>query len=134
MATKKVEKELRELTPDEVKHLEAKLLGIRKELLDKADSRIKSGAYQISRDDLSDDGDKASVEAEKDLGMTLAEHERSKLQLVERALKKIESKDGSYGLCEGTGDPIGLRRLEVQPWAVYSLRYQEEIEKGRRGA
>jgi DnaK suppressor protein len=64
--------------------------------------------------------------------MTLAEHDRTKLHMVERALKKVDSGDGSYGLCEGTGEPIGFKRLSIQPWVLYSLRYQEELERGRR--
>lgn len=131
MAPKK-EKEAEELSPEEIADLKDQLTKIRDELHEKAHSRIKSGAYQISRDDLADDGDKASVETEQDLGMTLAEHERTKLTMVIKALRKIEANDGSYGLCEGTDLPIGYRRLKIQPWVLYSLRYQEELEKNRR--
>lgn len=135
MASKKEkdkDKEAEELTSEEITELKDVLLRKREELHEKARSRVRSGAYQISRDDLADDGDKASVETEQDLGMTLAEHERVMLNLVERALRKIEAGDGSYGLCEGTGSPIGFRRLRLQPWVMYSLRYQEELERNRR--
>jgi DnaK suppressor protein len=126
------EKELQPLTSDEVQSLKDMLLKEREGLLKKSEERITAGAYQISRDDLADDGDKASIETEQDVGMTLAEHERSKLALVERALRKIEANDGSFGVCEGTGEPVGYQRLSVQPWVLFSLRYQEELERGRR--
>jgi DnaK suppressor protein len=126
------EKELQPLTSDEVQSLKDMLLKEREVLLQKSQDRITAGAYQISRDDLADDGDKASIETEQDVGMTLAEHERSKLALVERALRKIEANDASYGVCEGTGEPVGFQRLSVQPWVIFSLRYQEELERGRR--
>ena len=66
--------------------------------------------------------------------MKLAEAERQKLYLIEKALRKIEGNDGTYGLCEGTGDPIGFKRLKIQPWALYSLRYQEDLERNRRAS
>lgn len=122
-----------ELTQDEITKLKSQLETVREELENKARERKAEGMYEISRDDLADEGDLAAVETAQDVGMKLAEHERHKLYLVERALKKIEAGDGMYGLCEGTGEPIGYRRLEVQPWVPYSLRYQEELEKGRRG-
>jgi DnaK suppressor protein len=120
------------LKAEEVLKLKDILVQERDSLLSKANERVNGGAYQISRDDLADDGDKASIETEQDVGMTLAEHERNKLSLVERALRKIESGDSSYGICEGTGEPIGFHRLSIQPWVLFSLRYQEELEKGRR--
>jgi DnaK suppressor protein len=129
----KVSKELQELTPDEVLKLKDVLLKIRETLHEKSRERKAEGMYEISRDDLADEADLASVETAQDVGMKLAEHDRHKLTMVEKALKKIEANDGSYGLCEGTGEPIGYRRLEVQPWVLYSLRYQEELERGRRG-
>ncbi|MCA2960817.1 MAG: TraR/DksA C4-type zinc finger protein [Silvanigrellales bacterium] len=129
----KQSKELQELTPEEMQKLKERLASIRDELLLKARERKAEGMYEISRDDLADEADLASVETAQDVGMKLAEHERNKLFLVEKALKKIDDGLGEYGICEGTGEPIGFRRLEVQPWVPYSLRYQEELEKGRRG-
>jgi DnaK suppressor protein len=125
-------KEVQELTSQEVAQLKAKLLEVREELMTKEKERKAEGMYEISRDDLADEADLASVETAQDVGMKLAEHERNKLNFVERALRKIEEGNGEYGLCEGTGEPIGLRRLQLQPWVLYSLRYQEELERGRR--
>jgi DnaK suppressor protein len=39
---------------------------------------------------------------------------------VERALEKID--DGTYGLCDTCGEPIGDARLEVRPWSVLCVR------------
>ena len=129
----KQQREVQELTPEEVQKLKFRLTEIRDELHAKARERKAEGMYEISRDDLADEADLASVETAQDVGMKLAEHERNKLFLVEKALKKIDDALGEYGVCEGTGDPIGFRRLEVQPWVPFSLRYQEELERGRRG-
>lgn len=133
-ANKQNSQQPQELTDKEVNELRESLTQIRDELHNKAKERRAEGMYEISRDDLADEADLASVETAQDVGLTLAEHERNKLYLVEKALKKIEAGDGSYGLCEGTGEPIGYKRLKVQPWVLYSLRHQEELERGRRGS
>lgn len=121
-----------ELTRDEVLQLKALLIKMRDELVAKEQERKHDGSYEISRDDISDETDLASVETDQEVNMKLAEAERQKLALIEKALRKIDAGDGTYGLCEGTGDPIGFKRLMIQPWALYSLRYQEDLERNRR--
>ncbi|MBX9704046.1 MAG: TraR/DksA C4-type zinc finger protein [Silvanigrellaceae bacterium] len=125
---------IQELTADEIQELKGILLKVRDELYSKERERKAEGLYEISRDDLSDETDLASVETDQEVGMKLAEQERNKLSLVEKALRKIEANDGTYGLCEGTGDPIGFKRLKVQPWALFSLRHQEDLERGRKSS
>lgn len=132
MSTKSTSSQPQELTAAEIAELKSLLIQTRNELHTKAKERKAEGMYEISRDDLADEADLASVETAQDVGITLAEHERNKLYLVEKALKKIDANDGSYGMCEGMGEPIGVKRLRVQPWVLYSLRHQEDLEKGRR--
>lgn len=129
---KSKEYEPEELTAEQVKELRAKLEGLREQLVQKTQARRKEGMYEISRDDLADEADLASAETAQDVGFKLAEHERKQLDQINKALKKIENNDGMYGLCEGTGEPIGYRRLQLQPWTPFSLRHQEDLEKGKR--
>lgn len=122
----------RELSHEEIAQLKVSLIKLRDELTLKEHIRKHDGSYEISRDDIADETDLAAIETNQEVNMKLAEAERQKLNLIERALKKIEFNDGSYGLCEGTGEPIGFKRLQIQPWALYSLRYQEDLERNRR--
>ena len=46
---------------------------------------------------------------------------------INSALKRI--KDGTYGFCEDTGEPIGLKRLMARPVATLSIAAQEKHEK-----
>ena len=46
---------------------------------------------------------------------------------IDSALKRI--KDGTYGFCDETGDPIGLKRLMARPVATLSIAAQEKHEK-----
>jgi DnaK suppressor protein len=123
-----------ELKREEVNELKTILVKMRSDLYAKEQERKHDGSYEISRDDISDETDLASVETDQEVNMKLAEAERQKLYLIEKALRKIEGNDGTYGLCEGTGDPIGFKRLKIQPWALYSLRYQEDLERNRRAS
>jgi len=121
-----------ELTHEEVIQLRSELDKLKNDLTLKAHTRKHDGSYEISRDDIADETDLAAVETDQEVNLKLAEAERQKLNLIDRALKKIEYNDGSFGLCEATGDPIGFKRLQIQPWALYSLRHQEDLERNRR--
>ena len=64
---------------------------------------------------------------EQEFTLGLVEKDRQLMREINVALAKIQ--DGSYGICEGTGNPIGKPRLEVQPWARHSIEYARQIEK-----
>jgi DnaK suppressor protein len=64
---------------------------------------------------------------EQEFTLGLVEKDRLVLREINQALAKIQ--DGSYGICEGTGKPIGKPRLEAQPWAKYSIEYARMLEK-----
>jgi len=65
---------------------------------------------------------------EQEFTLGLVETERKLLREINHALAKIQN--GSYGICEGTGKPIAKARLEVQPWARYSIEYAKQMERG----
>mgnify|MGYP002685049821 CR=1 FL=1 len=52
------------------------------------------------------------------------EHDR----YVESLRKQIE--DGTYGVCDLTGNEIPLARLEAVPYATMTVEAQEKLEKG----
>jgi DnaK suppressor protein len=49
------------------------------------------------------------------------------LSKIDEALRRIE--EGTYGYCEETQEPIGLRRLEARPIATLSIEAQERHER-----
>lgn len=51
---------------------------------------------------------------------------------VREALKRID--EGTYGICEETGEPIGYKRLSAQPWTRLSLEAQQELEMRRKNS
>ena len=57
----------------------------------------------------------------------LIKRRKERKEKIKEALEKI--KFGTYGYCDGTGEEIGIRRLEANPLAIYCIEEQERIEK-----
>ena len=72
--------------------------------------------------------DVGSDNFEQEFTLGLIESERQMLREIQEALVRID--DGSYGICIGTGKPIGKVRLEAVPWAKYSMDYARALEQG----
>ena len=71
--------------------------------------------------------DRASVETDRSLELRTRDRARKLISKIDEALKRIE--DGSYGYCEETNEPIGIKRLEARPIATLSLEAQERHER-----
>jgi DnaK suppressor protein len=74
--------------------------------------------------------DRASAETDRALELRTRDRERKLISKIDDALERIE--DGSYGYCEETGEPIGIRRLEARPIATLSIDAQERHERQER--
>ena len=86
--------------------------------------------YNNSLDDNStsaDIVDQASSYTEKNVEMRAINRQFKLISKIDRALKKI--KDGTYGFCEETGEPIGIKRLMARPIATLCIAAQEKHEK-----
>jgi len=66
---------------------------------------------------------------EQEFALGLMDSERKILHEIDDALNRIA--EGTYGICEGTGEPIPKARLEAQPWARYCVDYARMVEEGR---
>jgi len=77
--------------------------------------------------DVGDDLDQASNERDREFNLIMHQRHLRRLQQINDAFERID--DGSYGLCEGTDEPINPRRLLIMPLARFSLEYQEQQEK-----
>ena len=71
--------------------------------------------------------DRASEEIERSFELRTRDRERKLINKIEAALRRI--KEGNYGYCEETGEPIEIKRLEARPVATLSLEAQEIHEK-----
>ena len=73
-----------------------------------------------------DFGDIASAESAKAIELRTRDRERKLINKINEALERIEN--NTYGYCEITGKPIGLKRLEARPIATLSIEAQEMHE------
>jgi DnaK suppressor protein len=74
-----------------------------------------------------DIADRATSETDRALELRARDRQRKLIAKIDAALARIE--DGSYGYCEETGEPIGLKRLDARPIATLSLEAQERHER-----
>ena len=71
--------------------------------------------------------DQASSYTEKNVEMRTVNRQIKLISKIDAALKRL--KDGTYGFCEETGEPIGLKRLIARPIATLSIAAQEKHER-----
>src|SRR6266576_3966083 len=74
--------------------------------------------------------DRASLETERAIELRTRARERRLISKIDAALHRID--DGTYGYCEETDEPIGVRRLEARPIATLSIEAQERHERMER--
>ena len=108
------------------KYFTKKLVSWRKEI-------VKSNNDNIVLNNLDDNVasadivDQASSYTEKAVEMRASNRRRKLVNKIDQALKRL--KDGTYGYCEDTGEPIGLKRLIARPIATLCIEAQEKHEK-----
>jgi DnaK suppressor protein len=102
-----------------------KLLSWRDEILRGSNETLRQLKEEDNR--VADMSDWASYETERNFQLRARDRERKLLSKIDEALRRIE--EGTYGYCEETQEPIGLRRLEARPIATLSIEAQERHER-----
>src|SRR5256714_8542782 len=113
------------MNPRQLEYFRQKLLSWRAELL--ADS---TGTLQHLKEESllkPDLTDRASLETERAIELRTRDRERKLISKIDAALSRIDT--GTYGFCEETEQPIGVRRLEARPIATLSIEAQERHER-----
>ena len=83
--------------------------------------------HEISSPDIVD---QASSQTEKTVEMRTLNRQRKLLTKIDQAIKRI--KNNTYGYCEETGEPIGIKRLIARPIATLSIEAQEKHERNEK--
>ena len=111
------------------KHLEffkQKLTEWKKDLK-RSNSEALFNASMNDNNSSADIVDQASSYTEKNVEMRDINRKIKLISKIDGALKKIQ--DATYGFCEETGEPIGLKRLMARPVATLCIAAQEKHEK-----
>jgi DnaK suppressor protein len=113
--------------------LTANLKEVRRKLLEMRATFTAAARNRRSPEDLSPDNgdpiDQASQSIEKELNFELSDNERTTLDQIEAALRKIEL--GTYGICESCRKPISKPRLRALPFARYGIDCQTAAESAQ---
>lgn len=117
------------LKKSEIAHFKARLEEMRAQitrLIDGAKKEVTApdeskGYSQHSADEGTDD-------FVKNVNLEVTSKEFGLLRQIDRALEKIS--DGTYGICDISGEEIPIKRLEAVPYATMTVKSQEQFEKG----
>ena len=103
---------------------------IRKKLVAMRDDLLRTVRQKQDMDvgsaEVGDEADQASSSLEKEMLFELNDNERTMLDQIEGALRKMEK--NVYGLCESCQKPIAKPRLEAVPFARYCIACQSSSE------
>lgn len=116
------------MNPLQLEYFRQKLLNWRAELLKESVETL----HHLQEESLNeaDLNDRASNETDRALELRTRDRERKLISKIDEALERV--RDGSYGYCEETGEPIGIKRLEARPNATLTLEAQERHERMER--
>lgn len=117
-----------ELSEAQVGELRGLLEARREQILESINARREQ--ERDAGREVGDEMDEANTEGVSGMTSKLLERDVGLLRQIDSALARIA--DGTYGRCEGTGEPIGYARLRSRPWARFSVAYQEELEREQR--
>lgn len=114
------------MNPRMLEYFRQKLVVWKEEIIKDADATLH---------DLQDEGglqepdiaDRASVETEVALELRARDRQRKLIGKIDEALDRI--RNGEYGYCEETGEPIGIKRLNARPVATLTIEAQERHER-----
>ena len=116
------------MNPRQRVYFRRKMLACKASIL--AESRGTIEHMQEGTRNIPDIADRASEETDRALELRTRDRQRKVVSKIDAALRRIE--DGSYGYCEETQEPIGLKRLDARPIATLSIEAQERHERRER--
>ncbi|MCK5675451.1 MAG: TraR/DksA family transcriptional regulator [Verrucomicrobia bacterium] len=96
--------------------------------------RVSGEISSISRDSLSQTerdpslSDQGTDTFDREFALNQLSSEQDVLFEIDAAIRRLE--EGSYGICEISGEPINLERLQALPYVRYTIGTQSELEKG----
>jgi DnaK suppressor protein len=108
------------------KELEAEAAGLREDI-STAESEIAARLGDAVGDAGDDSADAGAKTFQREHELALTQNARELLAQIERALARIE--EGSYGVCESCGEPIGKARLQAFPRAVLCVSCKQREER-----
>jgi len=118
------------MTKEMIAEIEKKLTEERDRLLQDMSKAI-TGLHQIQdKEELADFTDQSSIESDRHFQLRMKERDRNLLLKIESTLEKI--KEGTFGICEECGKPIGDKRILARPVVSLCIDCKTEQERNER--
>ena len=115
------------MNPNQLEYFKTKLISWRDQILKDCSETITDlQDNQVEADVI----DAAAKEADYKLTLRARNRDFKLLKKIDEALSRIDN--GTYGYCEETGEPIGVKRLEARPIATLGIEAQERHEREER--
>ena len=115
------------MNPKQLEYFKSKLISWRDQILKDCSETITDlQDNQVEADII----DAAAKEADYKLTLRARNRDFKLLKKIEEALVRIDN--GTYGYCEETGEPIGVKRLDARPIATLGIEAQERHEREER--
>lgn len=116
----------------QLKKFKAQLEDMKGKILSDVEQTLSEMTTQTGN--IPDPNDRATVESDRNFELRIRDRERKLMNKIEEALERIDG--GSYGVCEGCGEEISVKRLEARPVAKYCIdcktkQEQRERDQGR---
>ncbi len=115
------------LTKEQLEYFRGKLINWKLELIKESENTKSTLTEPNNEPDLIDS---ACNLVNQTIELRTKDRARKLIHKIDEALLRID--DGSYGYCEETGNPIGVKRLEARPVATLCIEAQEQHEKKER--
>jgi RNA polymerase-binding transcription factor DksA len=114
------------LTAKEIKQFHQLLLNLRDQVVDEISFLAGDN---LSGKTLSRTGEEGTDNFNREFALKLVSNEQDIIYEIDEAIQRIH--DGTYGICEHSGEPIEKERLKILPHARHCVRVQSELERGR---
>lgn len=115
------------LRTEEIARLRQTLLWEKEMVAARYQEKVRA-AREIHEEGTEDLEELAAMDVDRDLLLALSETDREHVAEIEEALRRMD--EGTYGICEYTGEPMPLERLRQVPWARYCAEHQKQYEEG----
>jgi DnaK suppressor protein len=117
------------LTKTEIARFKKRL----EEMRDRLTSSLQMSTAEVKKPDEATGysqhhADQGTDDFDRKINLEVTTKEFEQLRQVEKALDKI--KEGTYGICDISGEEIPKARLEAMPYASTTVKAQEKLERG----
>jgi len=115
---------------EQLEQFRSQLLEKREEILAEAGKTLSEMTDQTTN--IPDPNDRATVESGRSFELRIRDRERKLLAKIEEAIGRLD--EGEYGVCDGCGEDIGIKRLEARPVTTFCIdckTLQETKEKSQ---